>query len=63
MDAEPLTLSVPEAGRLLSVGRNVSFRLAKEGVIPAIRLGKKLRVPKAALLRMLEAAGNERKGE
>ncbi len=60
MDTMPVvmdTMSVVEAGRRLGIGRNVSFRLAKEGVIPALRLGKKLRVPTVAFERMLENAG------
>lgn len=56
------TLSVPEAGRLLGVGRVTAFRLAHEGFIPAMRVGqRKLRVPKVALQELLEQAG--RRGE
>jgi excisionase family DNA binding protein len=43
------TLSPTEAGRMLGIGRNLTFRLIHEGTIPALRLGKKLRVPVAAL--------------
>lgn len=44
-----LTLSVKEAGRVLGIGRTVAFRLAHAGVIPTLRLGRKLRVPRPAL--------------
>jgi len=50
---EAQTLSVPQAGRVLGIGRNTSFRLAREGVIPSIRLGKQIRVPIPALKEML----------
>lgn len=53
--SEALTVSVPEAGRMLGIGRSTAFKLVKEGQIPAIRLGKKLRVPKATLEKMLQA--------
>ena len=48
------TVSVPEAGRALGVGYSLSYRLAKAGKIPVLRLGRKLRVPIAALEEMLK---------
>ncbi len=40
------TMSVPDAGLELGVGKNKSYDLAREGVIPTIQLGpKKLVVP------------------
>lgn len=48
------TISVPEAGRALGVGPSLSYRLAKAGQIPVLRLGRKLRVPLAALEEMLK---------
>jgi len=59
------TLGVVEAGRQLGVGRNVSYRLIREGVIPALRLGRKIRVPIVALEAMLRNPNplGERKGE
>jgi excisionase family DNA binding protein len=50
------TVSVPEAGAILGLGRNGSYEAVRRGDIPAIRLGKKLRVPKAVLERMLNSA-------
>ena len=47
------TMSVPDAGRLLGVGRNAAYEAVARGEIPAIRIGRILRVPKAALMRML----------
>lgn len=32
-------VDVPEAGRILGVGRNTAYELARKGVIPTIRLG------------------------
>jgi len=48
------TLTPVEAGKVLGVGRNVAYRLIHEGTIPALRLGKKLRVPVAALEALLQ---------
>jgi hypothetical protein len=58
MDAEPKTLTVPEAGRrYFDLGRNASYEAARRGDIPTIRIGRLLRVPVVALERKLEGAG------
>ncbi len=49
-------VSVPEAGRMLGIGRDVAYREARAGNlggVPVLRLGKKLVVPLAALERVL----------
>jgi excisionase family DNA binding protein len=50
---EPRTISVPEAGRWLGIGRNAAYDAARRGEIPTIRIGRLLRVPVVALERML----------
>jgi excisionase family DNA binding protein len=52
-----VVLEVPEAGRMLGLSRNASYEAAKRGDIPTIRIGKLIRVPKAAFHQMLERAG------
>lgn len=52
-----LTYLVPEAGEMLGLNRNASYAAAKRGDIPTIRIGKLLRVPKAAFDQMLARAG------
>ena len=47
------TVSVPDAGRKLGIGRCTAYRLARENKLPVLRLGKKVRVPRVALERML----------
>lgn len=51
-----LVMTVPEAGAMLDLGRNASYAAAARGEIPTIRIGKLLKVPKAAFERMLSAA-------
>ncbi len=59
-DTKPLTMSVPEAGRVfLGVGRDASYQAAKRGQIPVIWVGHRMRVPVAAMERLLERAGEE----
>ena len=52
-----LTYEVPEAGALLGLSRNASYCAAKRGELPIIKIGKRMKVPKAAFHRMLELAG------
>jgi excisionase family DNA binding protein len=53
---KPETLSVPEAGRRVGLGKNASYEAARRGELPVLRFGRKLRVPSAALDRMLAEA-------
>ncbi|WP_457492215.1 helix-turn-helix domain-containing protein [Tardiphaga sp. P5_C7] len=52
-----LVYNVPEAGRLLGLTKNASYVAAKRGDLPTIRIGKLIRVPKAALHAMIDGAG------
>ena len=56
LDRSSTTLSVPEAGRRLGVGRCKSYELARLGLLPVLRLGKKLRVPVVAMDQMMRDA-------
>jgi excisionase family DNA binding protein len=53
---ECLTYSIPQAGRLLGFGRNASYEAARRGELPTIRFGRKIRVPKAGVQRLLDGA-------
>lgn len=48
------TISVPEAGAVLGIGRDAAYAAAQRGEIPTLRLGRTLRVPVPKLLAMLE---------
>jgi excisionase family DNA binding protein len=49
------TLSVPEAAKVLGVGRIAMYRAVCEGRVPALRVGRKpkLRIPKVAVEELL----------
>jgi hypothetical protein len=56
----PLTISVPEAGRLyFGLCRNASYDAAARGEIPVIKIGRLKRVPVRALERMLDRIPGE----
>ena len=47
---EPDVLTVPEADKLLRIGKNQAYELMKNGSLGAIWLGKKIIIPKPALV-------------
>ena len=56
MTQEAQVLSVSTAARILGIGRNHAYELCRTGVIPSIRLGRRIVVPKVALEKMLSDA-------
>lgn len=48
-EPEPLLLRVEEVARLLSLGRSKVFQMLAAGELPAVRIGRSVRVPSAAL--------------
>jgi excisionase family DNA binding protein len=47
------TIRVDRAGQLLGISRATAYEAARSGQIPTLRIGKRLVVPTAALLRLL----------
>jgi hypothetical protein len=57
MADEPLTLTVPEAGkRYFGLSAQGAYDAARRGHIPTIKIGSRLRVPVRAIEAMLDAA-------
>ena len=50
---ESLTLSIPMAGAMAGIAKTASYKAARRGEIPTIKLGGKLRVPGAKWRRIL----------
>jgi excisionase family DNA binding protein len=57
--SERRTLSVPEAGRILGLAPGAAYRAARNGFIPAIRIGGKVLVPIDALNKLLNETGTK----
>jgi excisionase family DNA binding protein len=51
---ERLALSVEEASDLLGISKWLGYEMVAQGILPALRLGRRLVVPRVALERMLE---------
>ena len=47
-------ITVEEAGRLLGLGRSAAYEAARRQEIPTLRFGRRLLVPTAKLLALLE---------
>jgi excisionase family DNA binding protein len=47
------TVTVDQAAEILGIGRFLAYEMVKEGKIPALRFGRKIRIPRVALDRML----------
>ena len=54
MAEEKLTCTVEECARLLGIGRQLAYEKVKTGQIPALKIGRRLLVPRKALYRLLE---------
>ncbi len=55
LDALPFTLSVADLMSLLGIGRNSAYCLVRTGQIHALRIGRRIRIPRQALLEYLNA--------
>lgn len=60
LDLEPIpdpravpTLSVEVAGRYVGLGRDSAYKAANRGDLPTIRIGRRMVVPTAALLKLV----------
>jgi excisionase family DNA binding protein len=48
------TISLDEAAVVLGIARSSAYQAAQRGEIPTVKFGRRLRVPTAALRRLLE---------
>lgn len=48
-----LTVTVPEAAKVLGIGRDNAYRAAADGTLPTLKIGHRLIVPVPKLLEML----------
>jgi excisionase family DNA binding protein len=54
MDREHEFLKVPEVAEVLRIARSRAYELVARGTIPAVRIGRSVRVSRKALDRYLE---------
>lgn len=51
----PAIMSVPQLGAFLGIGRNGAYALVRSGQVQALRIGRKIRIPRHAVLVYLGA--------
>jgi hypothetical protein len=58
----PALLDVPDAARVLGIGRSLAYELVRRGEWPTevLRIGKLIKIPSAPLLRLLQGDRPER---
>ena len=56
MTEDRLTITIPEFAKAFGINRATAYRMAKDGTLPVIRVGKRILIPKVALQRWLEDA-------
>lgn len=49
-------MTVEEAGDILGIARSTAYAAARSGELPTLKVGRRLLVPTASLLRMLGIA-------
>ena len=59
--SEKETLTVKEAAKVLGIGRSLAYRLANDGTMPTLRLGRRILIPRQALAQLLDAQTAESK--
>jgi excisionase family DNA binding protein len=57
-DERPLLLRVDEAAALLGISRSHTYELISAGALPVVRMGKSVRIGRAALERWVEQEGS-----
>jgi len=58
-----LVFSVSEVARLLGVSKNTVYETTHTGQIPSIKWGRRILIPRVALMKMLDEAGNAKINE
>jgi len=54
MEEERLTLTVEETAKALGIGRQLAYERVRTGEIPAIKIGRRILVPRSALEKLLD---------
>lgn len=62
-NAERLTYSVATAAEVLGISRALAYELVRSGDIPSLKLGRRVVVPCAALIEMLNVEPPSRDSE
>jgi excisionase family DNA binding protein len=59
MAQQQALLTVAEAAKILRVNRDTAYRLVHDGAIPAVKLGRSLRIPRELLMAHIDRVAKE----
>ena len=59
INSERLTLTVEETRKLLGLSRGLMYEALRRNEIPSVRIGRRILVPRVALMRLLEGPHSE----
>lgn len=62
-DGSPLLLRIPEVAVTLGIARSLAYEMARDGRLPAIHIGKAVRVPRRKLEEWIETHSEAQAGE
>lgn len=54
MDADAQTVNVSTAAKILGISRNTAYSLVAQGLIPSLRLKKRILIPRRSLEKLLD---------
>jgi len=49
----PDVVTVENLAEMLNIGRNTAYELVRAGIIPSVRIGKNIRIPKMPVVQYL----------
>lgn len=55
IDDLPLALTVEQTAHVLQLGKALVYEMIRSGKLRSLRVGRKIRVPRSALLELLDA--------
>jgi excisionase family DNA binding protein len=58
LDQDKLTLTVPETAALLGISRAHAYELVARHELPAIRLGRRVLIPRQAIQDLIQRGGS-----
>ena len=63
IEREPLTYTVLETCRVLQISRGACYEAIRQGLIPSLRFGRAIRIPRCALEQLLSKPAKDTHAE
>ena len=60
---EQMLLRIPEAAKVMGLGRTKMYELVRSGDVPSVRFGRSIRIPTKSLVELIEQRTSEAEEE